>query len=192
LGTALGRRQNLIAVLSLLGTGAVTLGLMAGLKIAAPIEAGLFTGALVNTAALDAVVTRAGSDLPVVGYGVAYPFGVFGPILWIYLLTKGFKSQLPQAKRRSIQGTEVLITHPSAVGQPLAALTHRLPPEVQVVGVRQNGHNRLHRGSLRLNSGDELLLEGEGEALGQARQLIGPETAVSPLVDVRDLEDVTV
>jgi putative transport protein len=190
LGYALG--EVAVAGFSLLGTGAITLVLMAGLNIAPPIGAGLFTGALVNTAALDAVVTRAGSDLPVVGYGVAYPFGVFGPILWIYLLIQALKPQLSQAKRRSVQGTEVLVTQASVVGQPLSALTSRLPPEVQVVAVRQNGHNYLPRGSLRLNSGDELLLEGEGVALSQACQLVGPETAVRSIVDVRDLEDVTV
>jgi putative transport protein len=139
LGYALG--EVAVAGFSLLGTGAITLVLMAGLNIAPPIGAGLFTGALVNTAALDAVVTRAGSDLPVVGYGVAYPFGVFGPILWIYLLIQALKPQLSQAKRRSVQGTEVLVTQASVVGQPLSALTSRLPPEVQVVAVRQNGHN---------------------------------------------------
>ncbi len=84
LRSATGQRQNAIA--STMGAGVITALLIVWLNIPIAVGAGLFTGALVNTAALESVLNKLGHELPAVGYGIAYPFGSFGPILWIYLL----------------------------------------------------------------------------------------------------------
>jgi putative transport protein len=192
LTSPLGQRQNLIALLSTVGTGVVTAIVITTLQIPIEVGAGIFTGALVNTAALESVLHRVGSELPVVGYGVAYPFGVFGPILCIYLAARWLKPTIPAPKRRGIQGTELLVTNPQLEGRLLSQVTQQLPAELQVIAVRQDGHNHLPRGSLRLRLGDELLVEGEDNALHQAKQLIGRGTAAATIVDVHDLDDLMV
>jgi len=187
-----GQRQNLMAILSVVGTGLVTAAAIRWLGLQVEIGAGLFTGALVNTAALESVVNKVGNELPIVGYGVAYPFGVFGPILWIFLITRLLNPRIPQPPKRGTQGTALLVTNPEVANHLLADVTRQFPPEVQVVAVRQDGYNHLPRGNLRMNIGDELLVTGRGEPLKQARRLIGEATTVRTIVDVEDLDDLFV
>jgi putative transport protein len=192
LSSRTARRQNGIAIISTLAAGLVTAGAMLLLKIPAEIGSGLFAGALVNTAALDSVINKLGNDLPVVGYGVAYPFGVFGPIFCIYAAMKLLRPKLLAPPHPGLQVAELLVSHSGVAGKLLSEVMLRLPPEVQVIAVRQDGHNRLPRGDLRLSMGDELMIEGEGEPLQQARRLIGEETPIDMLFDRHDLTDLTV
>jgi putative transport protein len=81
-----GAGQNLVVVLVLvLAAGVALVGAsMAGLG--APLAAGVFAGALTNTPALAAVLESTGPAAspftdPVVGYSIAYPFGVLGMIV---------------------------------------------------------------------------------------------------------------
>jgi putative transport protein len=187
-----GQRQNLIALISTIGAGMVTAAVMMALNLPADISAGLFAGALVNTAALDSVMGKLGSEIPIVGYGVAYPFGVFGPILCIYLVLKLLRPKIPVPPRRGIQGTELILNNPNLSGNLLSDVIARLPADVQVIAVRQKGHYCLPRGSLRLMAGDELLIEARGESLDQVRRLIGEEIAMHRIVDLNDLDDLNV
>ncbi|MGF1461143.1 MAG: aspartate:alanine exchanger family transporter [Leptolyngbyaceae cyanobacterium] len=187
-----GQWQNVIAIASTLATGAVAALLFAFTNLPLDLGAGLFSGAMVSTATLDSAVNKTGSELPIAGYGLAYPFGVFGPILYIYALARLLRPKVPAPTRKGMQGTAVLITEKWLDGCLLSDLTMKLSEDVQVVAVKQNGHNRLPRGTLRLNIGDELLLEGDGGPLVQAQQLIGQETAHGTIVDVDDLDDLAV
>lgn len=56
-----------------------------------PLSLGVFTGALTSTPGLGAVVEATRSDLASVGYGIAYPFGVIGVILFVHLTLKMLK-----------------------------------------------------------------------------------------------------
>ena len=46
---------------------------------------GLFAGSGTSTPTLQAAIATLGNDDPAVGYSVAYPFGVAGPILFLYI-----------------------------------------------------------------------------------------------------------
>ena len=47
---------------------------------------GLFAGSLTSTPTLQAAIDAAGNGDPAIGYSVAYPFGVIGPILCLFAL----------------------------------------------------------------------------------------------------------
>ncbi|WAL59720.1 aspartate:alanine exchanger family transporter [Thermocoleostomius sinensis] len=187
-----GRRQNLIALLSTIATGIVTVAILSALRIPADVGAGLFAGALVNTAALQSVVDKLGSETPIVGYGVAYPFGVFGPILCMYLATRLLHPNLSVSRRRGVQGTELVVHNPKLEGALLSEVLAQFPEDVQVITVRKAGHNYLPRGSLRLEIGDELLIEAAEDSLRQVKRLIGDEMGRIPIVDIDDLDDLTI
>lgn len=76
-----GGRAVLIVASSLVFGGVVTVvvGRMAGLE--GPLLSGVYAGALTNTPALAAANERWNSELPTVGYSVAYLFGVLGMLL---------------------------------------------------------------------------------------------------------------
>ena len=62
------------------------------------IAVGLFTGALTSTPGLAAAIESTNSPLASIGYGIAYPFGVIGVILFVRLLPRIIKVDLKEAK----------------------------------------------------------------------------------------------
>jgi len=185
-------RQTSLAIAGVFVAGAVLVGLLALLQLPVELGAGLFSGALVSTASLEAAISQLGSEVPIVGYGVAYPFGVFGPIACLYLALRLLSPALPKPPARGVEGVDVTVSHPDAAGLLLSDVVARLPAEVQVIAVRQHGVNRLPRGTLRLCIGDVLTVEAQGEALEQTRSLLGEATSFDPLIDLDDLDELTV
>ncbi len=110
-----GLRINL-AVLASLAVATVLTGLGADLLgLDGGYAAGLFSGALTNTPALGAAAERlAHTDLaahPLLGYSVAYPFGVFGAILAVRAYAKiRQKSLVAEIANTSSTGMRALIT----------------------------------------------------------------------------------
>lgn len=133
-----GFRNSLAAVAILVGGALVALAVQKVLGLSAPSAAGLFCGALTNTPALAATVETAKnlsanlpSDVrelyissPVVTYGLAYPFGVFGVILWLFLFGRKFKAEstvgektLESPDLETILSRTYRITNPAVVGK---------------------------------------------------------------------------
>lgn len=54
---------------------------------------GVMCGALTSTPGLAAAVEASGSDIATIGYGIAYPFGVVGVVLFVQLLPKLLKKR---------------------------------------------------------------------------------------------------
>jgi putative transport protein len=187
-----GRKQNLIALVSVIGAGLVAIACINLFQIQTEVAAGIFAGALVNTAVLQSVADKVGGELPTVGYGVAYPFGVLGPILCMYFALKLLRPAIASPKSRRVKEMEVVVSRPEMVGQALSDVAAKMPPEVQIIAVRQDGHNRMPKKSLKLQAGDTLLLVGQGEPLQQARNWIGEETSSQIIPDHRDLDDLDV
>lgn len=105
-----GIRDSLVVLAMLvLGAGIVFVAYKT-IAMSPAVAAGLFTGSFTNTPALAAVVqilssgqlgdTKALSGLPAVGYSIAYPMGVLGPILAIAFWQKRYKiNYLKDAKK---------------------------------------------------------------------------------------------
>jgi putative transport protein len=134
-----GLRYSLIAflILALGAVSAVAIYKIMGLPKSS--VAGLFCGALTNTAAMAASVETAkhlsvnlppeASNLfisgPVVTYGLTYPFGVFGVILSFFICKKVFKmdrhKEAPEAKddtaTETIYSRTFKITNPAMAGK---------------------------------------------------------------------------
>ena len=62
---------------------------------------GLFAGSGTSTPTLQAAIATLGNDDPAVGYSVSYPFGVAGPILFLYVAFMVLKPKIeaPAAAR---------------------------------------------------------------------------------------------
>ena len=97
-----GLRDNLLVIFMLVLAAVMAVAEHFVLNLKPTVTAGIFTGALTNTPALAAVINlvtqAAPADLakslaaePVVGYSVAYPIGVIGPILVIMLMQRLWK-----------------------------------------------------------------------------------------------------
>src|SRR4051812_43291800 len=84
LTSAAGRRANLIALVGVLLAGVVSLGIAEAIGLSIGQALGLFAGSGTSTPTLQAAIATLGNDDPAVGYSVSYPFGVAGPILFLY------------------------------------------------------------------------------------------------------------
>jgi putative transport protein len=165
-----GLQWNLIATIGVLGSlgVAIVLGQAAGVSNA--YSMGLFAGSLTSTATLQAAMEASGSGDPAVGYSVAYPFGVIGPILCLYAFSLMFKFRLAPTPA-ALQPLEITLVDIATLK--VAELMASLPPGVELVAVRQGGANKLPDPQASVSAGDGVLLFGQPEALEKARLQLG-------------------
>jgi len=165
-----GLKWNLLATAGVLVSLGITilLGKAAG---ASPAYAmGLFAGSLTSTPTLQAAIEAAGNRDPAIGYSVAYPFGVIGPILCLFVFSRFIKLRLEPAPA-PLQPLEVTLAGMQTVT--VSELIATLPPGVELIAIRQGGENRLPDPQVRVTAGDGVLLYGEPEALEKARLALG-------------------
>src|SRR5689334_19953054 len=134
-----GRKYNLLALVACLAGLVVALGLghLYGIKIGHTL--GLYAGSMTSTASLQAALDVMKNKDPSIGYSIAYPFGVLGPILCIYFMTQMVKPKFP-AKAQRFHMAEISIGQTFA-GKKLGELTSTALTDVQVTMVRKDGRN---------------------------------------------------
>jgi putative transport protein len=181
-----GRRANLLALLALaVGVGVTLAAVGAGLPVG--YATGLFAGAMTSTAALQAAIDAAGSQDPAVGYSVAYPFGVIGPILCMYLFQALARPKIPTPGLQGLHYAEIAVRNPEVAGRTLAELAARLPAGVMIAAVRQQHRNVVPRDDLVLREDDVVFVEAETPALAEtARRMLGE---LAPMRMARDRAD---
>ncbi len=154
-----GRKYNLLALVAVAVGLAVALGLghVFGVKIGHTL--GIFAGSMTSTATLQAALDTMKNTEPSIGYSVAYPFGVIGPILCMYFMTRMVQPKFPPKAPQMHMGEIAL--GPNFGGQPLHELSKDLPSGMQVTMVRKGGQNYLPSAALLLEAGDALLVVAE-------------------------------
>jgi putative transport protein len=169
---AAGIKYNLLAlaaVVAALGV-ALALGQAFGVKIGHTL--GIFAGSMTSTATLQAALEVTKNSEPSIGYSVAYPFGVIGPILCIYFMTRQAQPKFPPKVQRFHMG-EVTLSDNFA-GRKLDELDGDLPDGVQVTMVRKDGQNVVPSVDLVLAPGDGLMIIADREdAIAEAATRLG-------------------
>jgi putative transport protein len=165
-----GLKWNLLGVIGVFAALAIALALGGIFGLSPAHSIGLFAGSMTSTPALQAAIDASGSRDPAIGYSIAYPLGVVGPILCLYAFSRLYKPRIAQgtAPPRPLE-----ITLDGAGATSVADVTARLPPGVNLVAVRKGHANSLPEPHVRLADGDGVLLFGTPEALEQARLALG-------------------
>ena len=168
-----GRKYNLLAFVGVIAGLLVALGLgqMFGIKVGHTL--GIYAGSMTSTATLQAALDVMNNKEPSIGYSIAYPFGVIGPILCIYFLTRTVQPTFPSKVPKFHMGEVTLGA--SYAGRKLDELD--LPSGVQVTMVRQKDQNVIPTQDVILNAGDGLMIvadeqraiAGDGRTAGKAR-----------------------
>src|SRR4051812_21886398 len=101
---AAGRRYNLLALVACTAGLFVALGLgqLFGIKLGHTL--GIYAGSMTSTASLQAALDVMKNGEPSIGYSIAYPFGVIGPILCIYFMTHLVQPKFPPKAQRFHMG----------------------------------------------------------------------------------------
>src|SRR3954467_1645824 len=147
-----GQKYNLLALVACLTGLAVALGLGHVFGISLGHTLGLYAGSMTSTASLQAALEVMKNKDPSIGYSIAYPFGVIGPILCIYFMTRMVKPKFPAKAQRFHMG-EILVGQAFA-GKRLDELKAEALGGLQVTMVRKDGQNFVPTDDTILAAGD--------------------------------------
>lgn len=169
---AAGRKYNLLAFVAVVAGLFVALGLghLAGVKIGHTL--GIFAGSMTSTATLQAALEVMHNSDPSIGYSIAYPFGVIGPILCIYFMTRIVQPKFPQKQQR-FHMVEITLEEGRA-NRTLEELSKDLAEGVQITMARRAGENLLPSPELVLAAGDAILVVSDSEeAIAESAKRLG-------------------
>ena len=192
-----GLRLNLFAILIVILGGLVTAVLHKLFNIPLPVVLGIFSGAVTNTPALGAgqqILRDLGVPFEVVdqmgmSYALAYPFGICGILLTMWLVRLFFRINIEKEAQRfeesSGNGHAHLHTINVRVENP--NLNQMAIQDVPMLNSDNIVCSRLKRGELLMvpapgtliQAGDLLHLVGRPEDLHNAQLVIGQEVATS-------------
>ncbi len=192
-----GLRLNLFAILIVILGGLVTAVLHKLFNIPLPVVLGIFSGAVTNTPALGAgqqILRDLGVPFEVVdqmgmSYAMAYPFGICGILLTMWLVRLFFRINIEKEAQRfeesSGNGQAHLHTINVRVENP--NLNQMAIQDVPMLNSDNIVCSRLKRGELLMvpapgtliQAGDLLHLVGRPEDLHNAQLVIGQEVATS-------------
>ena len=167
-----GQKYNLLALVGCIAGLLVALGLghIFGIKIGHTL--GIYAGSMTSTATLQAALDVVKNKDPSIGYSIAYPFGVIGPILCIYFMTRIVKPKFPAKAQRFHMG-EISIGKGFS-GRKIEELRQEALSDIQVTMVRKGDRNFVPTDDTVLSAGDAVLVVAEREeAIAKAAAQLG-------------------
>ena len=169
LTSAAGIRANLIAVIGVLSAGVVSLVFVKTMGVNLGYALGLFAGSGTSTATLQAAIATLGNDDPAIGYSVSYPFGVAGPILFLYIVFMLFKPKIEAPTSSGLEMLEIALHNQDLFGKTIGEVVAALPAGVQIVALRRESRNEpASPGSVVAENDVLLAVAPTKEALAQA------------------------
>ncbi len=187
-----GASFGMLALAALAAGGGATLVMAKLLGLEAGLSAGLFNGALTSTPGLAAAIDAAppgdaGWAAHVsVGYGIAYPFGVAGVVLFVQLFPRLMKIDLKteavrereRQRERRLDGRWYRVTNPQLAGHSIAALMDLGIENASVTRVEKpDGHAHPANDDVLLETNDMLYVVSKPDS----RKLL--ETVIGPIVE---------
>jgi putative transport protein len=168
-----GMKANAAACLGVIVSGLVACGFIHfGATLADAL--GMFAGSGTSTASLQVAIASMKSSDAAVAYSVSYPFGVAGPILFIYALKLALKVEIRKPPAKLLESAEIALRNASLFGLKVSELLTRLPAGVAIAAVRRAHHNQLITADFVLRADDVLLVTAtDPRLLGEATALCG-------------------
>ncbi|UAB85234.1 transporter [Zunongwangia sp. SCSIO 43204] len=184
-----GAKLIILAVLSVV-IGTITTALLSvGFDVDYKISVGLLTGALTSTPGLAAAIEASNSPLASIGYGIAYPFGVIGVILFVKLSPKLFGAKISkeeenyireaQSKIPEVTNRNFEITNDNIEGRTIKDLDIRMMTKANISRIMSpNTMSVAPTAEAILHKGDVVKAVGTEEALKRVEVLLGHSTDV--------------
>ncbi|MBC2607841.1 aspartate:alanine exchanger family transporter [Pelagicoccus albus] len=179
---ALKREGRVLAQLAVavVGLGAIVTWTLSAIYDLSPgMATGIFAGALTSTPALASAIEAAGElgqDV-VVGYGVAYPLGIIGVVLFVQLMPRLLKLSLDDSEdaptSNNISRQLIEVTNPSFFGQTVTDESLQAIGGCQISRVLRQDRLEPISAADTFEEGKILLLVGEPRGLQLATRLLG-------------------
>ncbi len=175
-----------LAVLVITTGALVTLGMSWIYDIDPEMAVGLFTGALTSTSGLAAAIESTQSPAASIGFGIAYPFGVIGVILFARLSPKIFRVDIREEERKfeaelqsdhpQLISRNFIVENPNIYGKTLYELDLRGLTGTNVSRIVKNGEVVRAEAQTPLEKWDIIRAVGTGDNLSRLVYLVGRET----------------
>lgn len=184
-----GRSYNLLALASMTVATGIAWAAAHLFDLPTGYLAGMFAGSGTSTATLQAAMEAAGNNNPAIGYSVAYPFGVIGPILCMYVAILLIKPKIEAPSGAGLELSEAVVHNPEAIGKTLGELGGILPRGVKVIAVRQQQVNKVPAPDIIIEEGNVIgIVADDKKSLEHALILIGETGPGSIARDRKDLD----
>lgn len=174
----------IIITLLIIGSACLTaVGLKYVMGIDTPSIVGLISGALTSTPGLAVAIDSTNSPLASIAYGIAYPFGVIGVILFVKLLPKILRVDLEKEARR-LESERVgqyptlttgifEISNKNVFGKTLAQLNIRKMTGAVISRLKHEEKISIPTAHTVLQKGDQIKAVGSEEAMSQLVVMMG-------------------
>ena len=179
-----GRDLAILTIFLIASAGGITylLSMLTGLN--SDISTGLLSGALTSTPGLAAAIESTHSTVSSIGYGIAYPFGVIGVILFVklmpYLLRVNLKTLEEKLEKEqfnefpSLHARVFRVENQNVIGKSLQELRIRTMTGANIARILCNNEAVVATRNTVLNEGDIIKAVGTLDALDRVQLLIGP------------------
>lgn len=198
-----GKKLIVMATTLIISAGLCTFAVVKLFHLDMNAGIGLLTGALTSTPGLAAAIETTGSPLASISYGVAYPFGVIGVILFVSLYPRIFKMDLQKASKdytasersgyATINTRNFIVDNPEILGKSIKDLRVRYMTGGVISRIMKNKEAFTPTANTILEKGYIVKAVGSEEALKRVQMLIGSETKQAiPFGDKYDVRRVLV
>ncbi|MCW8329824.1 putative transporter [Photobacterium sp. SDRW27] len=192
-----GLKLNGFAALIVLLGCLVTIALYHIFDVPLPVILGVFSGAVTNTPSLGAgqqILSELGAqegmlDLTGMGYAVAYPFGICGILLTMWILRLAFRVDVDKEaddfeihnghKKESLHTINVAVKNPNLNGLQLKDVPALTEGDIVCSRLKRENHLYVPKQDTHIETNDLLHLVGDKAALEKARLVIGEEVDAS-------------
>jgi len=182
-----GKKLIIMASTLILSAGLCTFAVVKFFHIDMNAGIGLLTGALTSTPGLAAAIETTGSPLASISYGVAYPFGVIGVILFVSLYPRIFRIDLKKASdeytadERSgyadITTQNYIVENSKIIGKSIKELRVRYMTGAVISRIMKDKEAFTPTANTTFKKGDIVKAVGSEEALKRVQMLIGSPTS---------------
>ena len=194
-----GKTLILITLLIVASACLTRVGMKYLFNIDTPSIVGLIAGALTSTPGLAVAIDSTQSPLASIAYGIAYPFGVIGVILFVKLLPKLFKVDVEQEARKlekerrnnfpELNTCLFRVTNPSVLNRTLQQLNIRAITGAVISRLKRDGSIIIPTAHTVLKENDTIQAVGSEEALNNLTVMLGTrEDGELPLEHTQSIE----
>jgi len=181
-----GRELTILATVLIFSSAIITFLIYYFLGVDKNLSIGLLTGALTSTPGLAAAIDTTGSPLASIGYGIGYPFGVIGVILFVSFLPRILRVKIVDEEKKytdeinfdypEISRRNFIVENENVIDKSLEDLNIRFMTKAVISRIMHNGVVMTPEPSLILKKGDLVRGVGTEEALERVELLIGSVT----------------
>ena len=182
-----GNKLILLAGVTVVSGAVAALGISYFYGVDMKMMTGILTGALTSTPGLAAAIQSSHSPMASIGYGIAYPFGVLGVILFVKLSPKLFRVSIEKEeelyKRKVIADTPTvlnrnfIINNKNVNGKTLKELNIRFMTKATISRIMKPNHDSIvPTPETVLKIGDMVKAVGTETALKRVEVLLGHPT----------------